>query len=178
MFRGRKLACSACGEPMDTVALPVQAGDGAEVEICSRCGAIFLEFFDGNPPRCPGPSSPGRARWSSPRTPRTGTRPAPRAAWPWPASVTWMRAPGSGAATPAWPCSPRKSSSRSSPPSARSTSPMIPLPSWTACARYSHEARQCYRRPTTTGTQGPCGLFLEPGTPERMRTCAEDWRRR
>lgn len=49
MFRGRRILCPACGELMRSVALPLRGGGDAEVEICNRCGGVFLEFFDGEP---------------------------------------------------------------------------------------------------------------------------------
>lgn len=49
VYRASTRRCAACGEPMDEVTVTLADGDEAAVDLCSRCGCVFVEFFDGEP---------------------------------------------------------------------------------------------------------------------------------
>jgi hypothetical protein len=48
LYRARLRACPACRSPMRQIALRSMRERGS-VDLCDRCGGVYLEFFDGEP---------------------------------------------------------------------------------------------------------------------------------
>jgi Zn-finger nucleic acid-binding protein len=48
LYRTRLRSCPLCATPMQKIPLP-DAHQNTSVDLCHRCGGVFLAFFDGEP---------------------------------------------------------------------------------------------------------------------------------
>ncbi len=49
MYRETPYICPACSTLMEARELALEDGSRSELELCTRCGGIFLDFLDGEP---------------------------------------------------------------------------------------------------------------------------------